>query len=73
MGKDISRRRRKMPWVNLSRLLNNLRRRRIHPRDVTVYVDDELLDPGYRRQLWGHSTSEEDEPQYDEDEEVEEA
>ena len=59
-------------WINLYRLLTNLRRRRIDPRDVTVYVDDELLDPGHQRQQRSHSPYEEDEPAYEENEEIEE-
>ena len=48
-----------MPWLNLSRLLTNLRQRRIDPRDVTVFADDGLVDPRYRRPLAEHSTPEE--------------
>ncbi len=58
-----------MPWVNLSRLLENLRQRRINPRDITVFVDDELVDPRVRRPLSGNATPEEDELSDDDEEE----
>ena len=60
-----------MPWVNLSRLLAHLRQRRIDPRNVTVYVDDDLLDPRYRRPLSGRSAPEDtddlDDDEWDEE------
>ena len=43
-----------MPWINLARLLAYLRRRRIDPRQVTVYLDDEV-DTGFRRPLSRYS------------------
>ncbi|MFC2069127.1 hypothetical protein ACFLTP_09020 [Chloroflexota bacterium] len=48
-----------MPWVNLSRLLANLRQRRLDPRDIAVFVDEGLVDPSYRRPLAGHLMPEE--------------
>jgi len=58
-----------MPWINLARLLAQLRQRRIDPRDVTVFVDDHVVDPRYRRPLPGDSTPEETEDLYDDDSE----
>jgi len=34
-----------MPWTNLPRLLSILRRNRIDPRSVDVYVDAEAIEP----------------------------
>ena len=34
-----------MPWTNLARLLSILRRNRIDPRRVDVYVDAEAIEP----------------------------
>ncbi len=56
-----------MPWVNLSRLLAHLRQRRIPLRDVTVFVDGELVDPRYRRPLAGYSTPVETDDSNDDD------
>ncbi len=58
-----------MPWVNLARLVTNLRQRRIDPRDITVFVDDDFVDPRYRRPLAGRSTPEETDDSYDDDSE----
>ena len=58
-----------MPWINMQRLIANLNRRRISLADITVFVDNELLDPGYQRQQRSHSPYEGEEPEYDENEE----
>ena len=34
-----------MPWTNLARLLSILRRNRVDPREVEVYVDAEAIKP----------------------------
>ncbi len=46
-------------WVNLARLLTLLRQRRIDLRGIIVFVDDNLVDPRYRRPPAGNSTPEE--------------
>jgi len=33
-----------MPWINLARLLVYLRRRGVDPREVTVYLNGEMVD-----------------------------
>ncbi len=40
-----------MAWMNLAKLLSHLRQRRIDPRDITVFVDDHIIDPRRRRPL----------------------
>jgi len=56
-------------WINLSRLLTNLRNRRIHPRDVMVFVDDHLVKPRYEHPHSQEPTFEEDEDLYENDSE----
>jgi len=48
-------------WITLHRLLTLLRQRRIDPRDITVFVDDHVINPRYQRPLPEESTFEEDE------------
>jgi len=50
-----------MPWLNLARLLSHLRQRRTDPRDVTVFVEDDVVDPRYRHPPSGNAIPEEDE------------
>jgi len=56
-------------WMNLHRLLTLLRQRRIDPRDVTVFIDNHVVDPRYRRPLPGDPTPEETEDLYEGDSE----
>ena len=56
-------------WRNLHRLLALLRQRGIDPRDVTVFIDDHLINPRYRRPLPEESTLEEDEDLYEDNSE----
>ena len=58
-----------MVRIKLSRLLSQLRQQRIDPRDVIVYVDDDLLDSGYGHRRWGYAIPEEDEPLYEDNDE----
>jgi len=58
-----------MAWIKLHRLLAQLRQRRIDPRDVTVFVDDHIVDPRYRRSIPEDSTTEDDEDLYEGDSE----
>ena len=48
-------------WITLHRLLPLLRQRGIDPRDVTVFVDNHVINPRYQRPLPEGSTFEEDE------------
>ncbi len=34
-----------MPWINLDRLLSILRRNRIDPREIEVYIEEEIINP----------------------------
>ena len=56
-------------WMNLHRLLTLLRQRRIDPRDVTVFVDDHVINPRHRRPFPEESTLEEDEDTSEDDSE----
>ncbi len=58
-----------MPWVNLYRLLSNLRQRRVDPRDVAVFVDGHVIDLRYQRPLSEESKFEEDEDLSEDDSE----
>ena len=57
-----------MPWVNLATLLSNLRHNGVEPRDITVYLEDEVV--GTQPQAPIHLNlgiaSETDEPLHDE-------
>ena len=48
-------------WIKLHKLIALLRQRGIDPRDVTVFIDDHVINPRYRRPLPEESTLEEDE------------
>jgi len=54
-------------WIKLHRLLTQLRQRRIDPRDITVFVDNHVINPRAQRPLRGESTFEEDENLYEDD------
>ncbi|MFC2066781.1 hypothetical protein ACFLUO_07005 [Chloroflexota bacterium] len=56
-------------WIKLSRLLALLRQRGIDPRDVTVFVDDHVINPRYRRPLPDASSFEEEDMSEDDSEE----
>ena len=56
-----------MAWIKLSRLLTQLRQRRIDPGDITVFVDDHVINPRAQRPLRGESTFEEGEDPYEDD------
>ena len=58
-----------MAWIRLHKLLVLLRQRRIDLRDITVFVDDHVINPQYRRQLQEESSFEEDEDLYEDDSE----
>ncbi len=47
-------------WMNLHKLLVILRQRGIDPRDVTVFIDDHVINPQYRRPPPEESTLDED-------------
>ncbi len=57
-------------WITLHRLLVLLRQRRIDPRDITVFIDDHVINPRYRRPLPEESTFEEDEDLSEDDSEA---
>ena len=54
-------------WMNLNRLLTLLCQRGIDPRDVTVFIDDHIINPRHRRPLQEGSTFEEDEDMSEDD------
>ena len=58
-----------MAWIKLHRLLALLRQRRIDPRDVTVFIDDHVINPRYQLPFPGDSTHEETEDLYEDDSE----
>ncbi len=47
-------------WINLAKLYNLVRQRGVDPRGITVFVDDHVIDPRYRRPLPEGSALEED-------------
>ena len=56
-------------WIRLNRLLALLRQRGIDPRDVTIFIDNHVINPRYRRPLPEESTLEEDEDLYEDNSE----
>ena len=60
-----------MPWMSLASLISISRRRRIDPRRMEVYVEEEVLNPRPRnpeRALETSLASEDDQDQYEEEE-----
>ncbi|MFC1982745.1 hypothetical protein ACFLV5_03055 [Chloroflexota bacterium] len=58
-----------MAWVKLNRLLALLRQRRIDPRGITIFVDDHLINPRYRRPFQDDADFEEDDELSDDESE----
>ena len=38
-----------MPWVNVGELLSRLRRSGVEPGEVTVYIEDDMVENGTRQ------------------------
>ena len=62
-----------MPWLSLATLLSVSRRRRIDPRDIAVYVDEEAINPRSRNSQVerfepDQDTGDDDQSDYEEDE-----
>jgi len=58
-----------MAWINLHRLNSLLRQRGIGDRRVTVFIDDHVINPRYRRPLPEEATSENDDDMPEDDSE----
>lgn len=59
-----------MPWMNLNKLLVQLRQRQIDPQHITIFIDDHIVDPRYQRSLTVEVNPEDTEDSRDEDSEV---
>ncbi len=60
-----------MPWISLASLISVSRRRRIDPRRLEVYIEEEIINPRPRNPEKAFETGlapEDDESQYDEEE-----
>jgi len=61
-----------MPWLSLETLLSISRRRRIDPRSITVFVEEEVINPRPRnllRERFEPDRDAEYDDQYDDEEE----